>query len=432
MTTDATTKPTTRDECPHMAKLKLDVACVPCQTERYQQAKQHYAKLKTKYGLNDEHTLTAAFEFDYHLITTYRLTECDELLTEIYNACKSMYDDATASASHEPCTNAKTADQILINHMLKQALQRRQRFYTQVLQSFAFLRFKQARFEESNEYFERMQKLVGDHERLLENMGHTYTSIGQVDKAKDCFQRALKVIDAKVAVAADKKANEEEFHIGGILLGLGMCERSLGKNKEALATLEKSYDWYKSKHQNGDNSILAKVGGHLADTLMDVGRLDEAEKHYREAVRIFTATCGEVNPLTSHAIRQLGRFLIHTNCRDEAKKMLLDELERFVKVDAQSLRMRPVIESLHFLVEEYKQSREQKKRQTKSLKQFLNRLLHCCKIAKESFTKVGLCYPIAQLGKMLDDRSISDEKRRQLLLSLEFESIVHFFETCQT
>eukprot|EP00966_Prymnesium_polylepis_P112703 2606780-Prymnesium_polylepis.1 len=79
------------------------------------------------------------------------------------------------------------------------------------IQSLAFCRWKQYKFKEALELFLEQQKIVGASAALCENIGHTYSSLGDLNEAESYFERAIELL--KTGSYGNK---------GGIYMGLGL------------------------------------------------------------------------------------------------------------------------------------------------------------------------------------------------------------------
>ena len=116
--------------------------------------------LKRKEGLESDRTLKAAFKLMDCLIGQYKLNRTDDILREFDAAC------------------AKRGGEWSIKH----------------LQSTAFVRWKQYRFKEALKLFLKQQEVVGASAALCENIGHTYSSMGDLKKAEEYFERAIELL----------------------------------------------------------------------------------------------------------------------------------------------------------------------------------------------------------------------------------------------
>lgn len=241
-----------------------------------------YWHLKKTLGVDDPRTLAAFFKVFDLWIMLYRLNKADQELVDIVPA----------------------------------ASKRKDNYYIQGIQALAFTRWKQSRFRESLARFHEMEGLTGKNPALCENIGHTYNSLGEFDSATIYFEDALRL--TKISPDHAKK-NE-----GGILLGLAGIKERQGDFKGALPIALKALDYYKAKdvEQGWEGSLTAKASMQCSKLTMKLGKLKEAERYTREAIRLFILTSGEDSPLTAHAYQRLGDIQVLQGDRDSAREAL--------------------------------------------------------------------------------------------------------------
>jgi tetratricopeptide (TPR) repeat protein len=229
------------------------------------------------------------------LIGQYKLNRTDELLADVADACESL------------------GGEWRIKH----------------IQSSAFCRWKQYRFREALDLFLRQQELVGASAALCENIGHTYSSLGDLAQAEAYLERAIGLLD-----------HGSFGNRGGIYMGLGLVRERLGKVSEALPILQQSLKHYELEHtSNGhvaDASIIAKAHMSVGKAHQKLNSPDEAASHMSEALRLFRKTCGEDSPLTANAMGCLGKLQATRgpSRRREALGLLRGALDREVRKDA--------------------------------------------------------------------------------------------------
>jgi len=261
------------------------------------------------------------FDLFDQMIMAYKLTECDDLLTEA------------------------------LPHCLKRG--REDVFYIKGIQALAFLRFKQSRFIECSQLFEEILVLLGPSAALLENMGHAYNAVGDFNKAEMCFSKAKELIE-RGGDEAIRTSN-----LGGVLLGLGLVKRHRGFAAEALPVLLQALNFYKERHQE-DHSLVAKAATAVARAYEDLGELDKAEEHLREVVRIFRVTCGDESPLTANALSKLGNLLWERQKWQQAEEVLLEALQRSAEVDKFSVHLPTIARDVVFLNRLFSEQRRQR------------------------------------------------------------------------
>merc|ERR1712137_135398 len=298
-------------------------ACPPCHQAFYEWLKNLYLTFKKQLGLEHELTLNSLIDCAYEYIKAYQLTLCDQLLMEGYDTCKARGTDDS--------------------------------FYIKMIQALAFLRFKQSRFQDAVDLFEEMRVLLGPNPSLLENTGHAYNSIGDQENAQRCFTEALELCSLDPSHKA---------HKGGLLLGLGLVKTRRGNLEGGLAELKEALQWYIDDLAGQDNALIAKAHVSVAGTLEQMDRHEEAEPHYKEAIRIFKATCGEVNPLTADALRKMGLCLREQQKWEEAYDTLSESLVSNVGIDTFAINLANIAEIMITLMqiqEELPHTAEQEK-----------------------------------------------------------------------
>jgi len=220
-------------------------------------------QLRAVSGKLSEQELPIVFSLTEVYIACYRLNKLDDLLEEIFELCKQ------------------------VGHP----------WYPKAVQMRAFLRFKQHRYEESLKEFLVFEQLVGPSAELLENMGHTYNSLGRSDKAEECFKNAMKILTDN---------SKSQGHKGGLLMGLGVLKQKHHAYDEALKYFKEALEWYKAAHKGHDHSLIAKAHVSCGKVYEATEKYPDSEYHFSEAVRIFRATCGDDSPLTGTAWARLG------------------------------------------------------------------------------------------------------------------------------
>lgn len=160
-----------------------------------------------------------------------------------------------------------------------------------------------------------MEGMVGPSAALCENIGHTYSSLGNLEKAEEYFELALKL-------SPTEKKVEMEGNTGGILLGLGLIKDRKGDINGSLPVLQQALDWYKTKFGTADASLVAKSHMSVGKAHEKLGDHEAAERHFSEALRIFEVTCGDDSPLTAGALASLGKVQFVLKKVDAAQKHL--------------------------------------------------------------------------------------------------------------
>eukprot|EP00667_Euglena_gracilis_P009805 EG_transcript_9968 len=249
-------------------------------------------------GLQDPASLDVVFQLFDVWIGLYRLNKTDALLQEVMPFCEQIGGT----------------------------------YYIKAIQMLGFCRWKQYKYAEALELFHKMEGLMGPSCALCENIGHTYSSMGNLDKAEEYFELAAKL-------SPGEGKGGMEGNMGGILLGLGLVKERKGDVKGALPVLQQSLDWYQAKFAaTGDASLVAKAHMSVGKAHDLLGNPAEAEPHFKEALRIFEVTCGADSPLTAGACNSLGRVQLSLGNRDSAQRHLKRALALEVSKDSVHLQ----------------------------------------------------------------------------------------------
>lgn len=291
-------------QCEHKALKGIGEDCVDCQLLQYETYKSRFLSLAKEKNYDHTHTLQAAFDYYTSLITQYRLTECDELLTTIYPYCKSR----------------SWSD-----------------FYFMTIQALSFLRFKQGKYKESLEFFNTQIELMGPNERIYENMALAHSRLNENQMASVCYAKAILLIRQKP---------KEEQEYSTLLLGLHAV---LDNTDDALAVLDASMNLLQQKYDK-PHSLMAKTLTSMGDLHVKQNNLSAAEKCYSEAITIFIDTCGYETPLTSKAMNKYASILLMLDQKQKAVEFYISALQVWAKVDNESFEPHMVAEALMALM----------------------------------------------------------------------------------
>lgn len=183
------------------------------------------------------------------------------------------------------------------------------------VQALAFTVWKQSKFKEAAKLFHEIEDLIGSSGALCENMGHTYSSMGDYDEASRYFKRALHCLDE------EEKLGKKTCDRGGILLGLGLIEDRRGHFEEALVAVREAQRLFRVRANGKPASLVAKAGMSIAKILLKLAAVEqdaakreqmetEAVEREEENVVLFEVTCGADSPLTASALKGLGEALM--------------------------------------------------------------------------------------------------------------------------
>jgi len=224
------------------------------------------AALKRKEGLASDRTLKQAFKLMDCLIGQYKLNRTDEILKELEAVCMEKGHD----------------------------------WKVKYIQSTAFVRWKQYRFKDALALFLKQQDIVGASAALCENIGHTYSSLGNLPEAETYFERAIELL---------KRGSYGNR--GGIYMGLGLVRDRMNKTREALPILQQALEHYQAEHTKDhvqlDSSIIAKAHMSVGKAHEKLGDPHKAASHMADALAIFRRTVGHDSPLTANAMACLGK-----------------------------------------------------------------------------------------------------------------------------
>mmetsp|Transcript_232 Transcript_232/g.695 ORF Transcript_232/g.695 Transcript_232/m.695 type:complete len:440 (-) Transcript_232:6-1325(-) len=240
-------------------------------------------------GLDDEVTLATFFKLFDMWIQLYRLNKCMEVLEEVVPICR----------------------------------RRGGQLHIQGVQALAFTLWKQSKFKEAAELFHEIENLVGSSPALCENMGHTYSSMGDFEQAALYFRRAIQCMEH------EEKLGKKTGDKGGVLLGLGLIEDRQGNYEKALVAMRESQRVFRIRANGKPSSLIAKAGMSIAKILLKLAarEADEAKRVEmeeeaitlsRENLQLFEVTCGDDSPLTASALRGLGEALLRRSRFQEA------------------------------------------------------------------------------------------------------------------
>lgn len=256
---------------------------------------QMYDTLRESVGDESDATLAAAFELMEQWIGNYRLTLIDKLL----NGERNLLEICRQKGGH---------------------------WYLKGIQMLAFCRWKQFRFREALTLFYEFQERAGKSAVLLENIGHTHNSLGEPEKAEQCFVEALQRIQ-----------RGESGNKGGLLLGLGIVKKARGDLVGSAEILDRALRHYQGLYKGVEHSLVAKSHTSVGRTFSEMLEHEKAEHHFYEAVRIFWLTCGK-SPLTANAAKKLADIKCDLKRYDDAQQLYRQALELHVGFDTLDLR----------------------------------------------------------------------------------------------
>ena len=244
------------------------------------------------FGLKEERTLRKVFRLLELYINHYKLDAMDELLRLISDICEELKNGST--------------------------------WYIKYIQMLGFCRYKQYRFRDALDLFLEQESLVGgESEILCENIGHTYSSIGEYDNAIKYFNKGISM----------SSANTTPYRKSGFLYGLALATDRLGDTSKALPLLHEALEGY-SHGSEFDETTVAKVKSSISHIHEKLGNVDEAINYSQDSLKSFRKTVGNQSPLTVTAAGDLGKLWFKKEEYNKAAPLLREALIGEVKKDA--------------------------------------------------------------------------------------------------
>jgi tetratricopeptide (TPR) repeat protein len=125
-------------------------------------------------------------------------------------------------------------------------------WYIKAIQAKGFCRWKQYRLDEALALFQEQEGIMGPSAALCENIGHTYSSIGDLEEAARYFERGLELLKAG-----------SFGNCAGLYYGLGLIKERQGDGLAALPILGQALEMYRNERSTAggyvDTSIVGKV-----------------------------------------------------------------------------------------------------------------------------------------------------------------------------
>jgi tetratricopeptide (TPR) repeat protein len=153
----------------------------------------------------------------------------------------------------------------------------------------------------------------------LENLGLLLWRTQRAPEAKPLFSEALSIrqkllpeVDPDVAMAMDR---------------LGLAERDTGHRTEAEALFLKALHIQKQLYGDAAHPDIGHTSEHLAGLFESQGRLDEAEKMFRDAFALRRAALGNDHDEVWDTLASVARILIKNGKRDESEKLCCEMLD---------------------------------------------------------------------------------------------------------
>lgn len=289
-------------QCTHLEEKNIGEDCVECQYSQYETYKSRFNSFADEKGYTHTHTLKAAFDLYYSsLITQYRLTEADELIDKVYDACLSR---GPASV-----------------------------YYISAIQARAFLRFKQGKYQESLDYFKQLLEVQGPSEVIYENMALVYVQLDQPQEAINAYGRAILLIRQKPI---------EQQKMSTLLISMANV---IDEPMDAMFLLKEGLKLLRERYDK-PHSLMAKTLEAMGDLNLKINNIEEAAVCFEEATQIFIDTCGLETPLTSKAMHKYASCLYQLNQKEKALETFINSLTVWTKVDNQSFKSNLIVQAL--------------------------------------------------------------------------------------
>lgn len=188
---------------------------------------------------------------------------------------------------------------------------------------------------EAKRYFERVLTLIVESGRnevdlikahALINLGDIFSGLGNYEKSKSCFERALNTYELI--------HNECHPTVVATLNQLGNTLRDLGEYQQAKKCLERVLSLDEQVYPE-DHPVFATTLNNLGNTYRDLEQNTEAKRCFERALSILEITYNENHPLIASALcnlsltlRDLGKHKEAKSCLERAltiQEMFLDE-----------------------------------------------------------------------------------------------------------
>jgi tetratricopeptide (TPR) repeat protein len=182
--------------------------------------------------------------------------------------------------------------------------------------------FGTARYDEASDIYRRSleisRRVRGDSHpetlRLTANLGTTYAVLGRYAEAEP-LQREVVAEHLRVLGDEHPRAGMSMHNLGSLLRNRGLFEEAEFWFRRAL----------QARDGTGPDGYLYSQS-FLADTLRDLGRLDEAEALYRETLRLQRSMLDPDHPDTFRTQAEMAELLRRRGHLEEADRLAVDAL----------------------------------------------------------------------------------------------------------
>ncbi len=140
------------------------------------------------------------------------------------------------------------------------------------------------------------------------------------------YEEAQVLLDS---VAGAMRARGDRVLLGRTLINVAAVASLQGRHAEALAALHEALDVFRPI-LGPDHPFLGVVYSAIGYAQHQLGRLDEAETSFKEALRLQRAGSAQ-DPSIAHTLRNYGRLLVESGRIEEAEPMIAEAAELYAR-----------------------------------------------------------------------------------------------------
>lgn len=150
--------------------------------------------------------------------------------------------------------------------------------------------------------------------RTLSNLAFLYAAEGQLPKAKQFYERALKILEHSVGAQHPLTMQ--------CINDLGMLLHAMGNLEESLAYLTSELE-IRRQTQGEGHPAIALCLNQVGLLFSQMGKPETAEKHFTQALAIMEKVKGGIlQPLTAQILSNLAALYWQKNALDRARIIL--------------------------------------------------------------------------------------------------------------
>ena len=172
-----------------------------------------------------------------------------------------------------------------------------------LLENKAVLLKNLGRIDEALNYYElafSIFSFYSDFDRLYSlnlNIGGLYLNIGEYEKAKNNFNKALKLEKDNNLISRPT-----------LYLNMGLCYQNLENTKKAIELYNKGLRLFEKNDDVVAKENKIKIFQHLGDLYLGKEEYNKAFKNYNKALKVSKNYLGEKHVLTAHTYAQIGDY----------------------------------------------------------------------------------------------------------------------------